>query len=249
MLRCPGLEPPMLAIRIGPAALVLAAGLAPGAVAAAGSDPFGARVTLTSDYVFRGVSQSRQRLAVQGGFDFIHDSGFFAGIWASSVDFPFDDGSEKPRRLELDIYLGLERELAGDWSGSFTLTRYDYPGSDLGRDLTYEEVLIGLEYGGQIAAHVAYTDGYLGTDKPSFTYELAAGYPAPFRLTLKGSIGYSDLRDLVGEGYTFWSVGLSRTVSGLTFDLGYFGTDSAGRRIWPEQAGNRVAFSVTATTR
>lgn len=239
----------MQATRIGPATLALAASLAPGIVAAAGSDALGARVTLTSDYVFRGVSQSRERLAVQGGFDYLHGSGFFAGIWVSSVDFPIDDTRAKPRRLELDLYLGVERELAREWTGSFTLIRYEYPGSDLGRDYAYDEVMVGVEYRGQIAARVAYTDGIFGSDRRSFNYELAAGFPLPFRMTLKGSLGYADLSDLVGDGYAFWSVGLARTVSRFTIDLDYFGTDSAGRRIWSELAGDRLALSVTATTR
>lgn len=218
-----------------------------GAVAAVGVLDFGARVTLTTDYVFRGVSRSRERSAVQGGFDLNHAVGFFAGIWASSVDFPFDDSSENPRRVELDLYLGLERELARDWTGSVTLIHYGYPDSG-GLDYTYEEAMIGLRFREQVAMFVAYTDSAFGSEEPSFTYELTAVYPAPLRLDLKGGVGYSDLQDLVGEGYVFWSAGISRAVSRFSFDLSYFGTDSAGRRIWGELADDRFVFSVTATT-
>lgn len=45
-------------------------------------NPFSANVTLTSDYAYRGISQTDERPAIQGGFDFKHDSGFYAGTWA-----------------------------------------------------------------------------------------------------------------------------------------------------------------------
>ena len=59
---------------------------------------------MTTDYRFRGISQNDEDFAIQGGFDYAHDSGFYAGLWASNVDFQIqtvDDAS-----AELDIYAG-----------------------------------------------------------------------------------------------------------------------------------------------
>ena len=44
-------------------------------------------VGLTTDYVFRGISQTDEKPAIQGGLDYAHSSGAYAGVWASNVDF------------------------------------------------------------------------------------------------------------------------------------------------------------------
>jgi hypothetical protein len=56
-----------------------------------------ANVTLASDYVFRGVSQTDNQMAIQGGFDWGHDSGFYVGTWASNVDSQFFGGAPTRR--------------------------------------------------------------------------------------------------------------------------------------------------------
>ena len=60
-------------------------------------------VALTTDYRFRGISQTDRNPAVQGGFDWSHDSGFYLGTWGSNVDFA---GS-----LELDYYGGYANNI------------------------------------------------------------------------------------------------------------------------------------------
>ncbi len=223
-------------------ACALMAGLAADSVAGVGPDHFGGRLTLTTDYVFRGVSHSREKPALQGGLDFNHDSGFFAGIWGSNVEFPTGGNREVPGPLEIDIYLGIDRELGRDWSGVATLVRYGYSSSDF----SYNEAIVGLRYREQIAAFVAYTDSAFGSDEPSFTLELSALYPAPFHLDLSVGLGYSDLDDPFGHSYSFWKLGVSRTLSRFTVDLGYFGTEEAARNIWGELADDRLVLSVTA---
>lgn len=63
---------------------------------------FESYVTLVSEYSFRGVAQSDEGPALQGGVDWSHDSGFYIGSWASTVDF--NDGDEA--NIELDIFAG-----------------------------------------------------------------------------------------------------------------------------------------------
>ena len=57
------------------------------------SGPFSFNIGVVSDYAFRGVSQTNEGPAFQGGVDFSHDSGFYAGVWASNVDFVDGDGA------------------------------------------------------------------------------------------------------------------------------------------------------------
>ena len=62
--------------------------------------PISANVALTSNYIFRGQTQNNEDPALQGGFDFEHGSGFYAGVWGSNVDFGGDESTE------LDFYGG-----------------------------------------------------------------------------------------------------------------------------------------------
>jgi uncharacterized protein (TIGR02001 family) len=77
--------------------LTAAAGFAQSTAAAPSAFTTSGNLSLTSDYVFRGVSQSEGQLAVQGGFDVAHKSGLSAGVWASSV-------SSAKGSLEVDLY-------------------------------------------------------------------------------------------------------------------------------------------------
>ena len=76
---------------------------APGAITVSGS------VTLVSDYRFRGVSLSGGDPAIQGGIDLAHESGFYVGTWASSID---DGGTDLLGDVELDVYAGWSGEVS-----------------------------------------------------------------------------------------------------------------------------------------
>jgi uncharacterized protein (TIGR02001 family) len=67
---------------------------------------FGASVTLTTDYVFRGVSQTDENPAIQGSFDYKHPVSAYLGVWASNVDESISKGN-----IEIDYYAGFTREL------------------------------------------------------------------------------------------------------------------------------------------
>lgn len=84
-------------------------------------------VELTSDYVFRGLTQSWGKPAVQGGVDLATASGFAAGTWMSSVsDHSYPGGS-----VEWDIYASYGRPIDADWSWRAGLYGYVYPGANL----------------------------------------------------------------------------------------------------------------------
>src|SRR4051812_17083639 len=71
---------------------------------------FTGNVALTSDYVFRGVSQTNNNVAIQGGFDWDTGAGFHVGTWGSSLNFK--DGSEAS--AEIDLYGGYAGKLMDD---------------------------------------------------------------------------------------------------------------------------------------
>ena len=87
-------------------------GAIPMAAMPAHSDDWGgftANIALTTDYRFRGQSQSQGEFALSGGVDYAHESGFFAGVWASNVDF--NDAAET--YYEVDLYAGFTKAITG----------------------------------------------------------------------------------------------------------------------------------------
>ena len=96
-----------------------------------------ANVSFTTDYIWRGMTQS-DGPAVQGGFDYEADSGFYAGFWGSNVNFNNGNGQE------LDYYAGYGFSL-GDVGVDVGYITYDYPDSD--PDLKFEEIYLVFSFG------------------------------------------------------------------------------------------------------
>jgi uncharacterized protein (TIGR02001 family) len=186
-----------------------------------------ANVALTTDYKFRGISQSDESAALQGGFDVNHESGFYVGTWASSVDFDSNDGYDGS--LELDIYAGFGGSINDDWSYDVGGLYYAYPG-DNGDDGDFFEVYGSVSWK-DATVGVNYSDDYYaGTDKATYVYA-EYSYGLPWELSLDLHVGYQMLEE--GEGflssdedaYTDYSVSVSRDFAGYNIAVAYMGTD------------------------
>jgi uncharacterized protein (TIGR02001 family) len=86
-------------------------------------------VGLFSQYIYRGITQTNEKPALQGGFDYAHSSGLYAGIWGSNVSWISDPGNGVSASLELDTYFGYKNSFAEDFSYDVGFLRYNYPGS------------------------------------------------------------------------------------------------------------------------
>ncbi|MGB3625702.1 MAG: TorF family putative porin [Henriciella sp.] len=180
-------------------------------------------VTLTSDYVFRGVTQTDGAPMVQGGFDFASDE-FYIGTWASGVDF--GDGTS----TEIDVYAGWTPTV-GVFDLDLGAIYYWYPDAPDDPSQNFVEVYAGagttLGEFVDVGASVAYSpDFYLETGD-AFYWSASAGIPLGESFGLDASIGYSDFQDTGGD-YTDYSVGLTTSLEGFDFDFRYIGTDIDG---------------------
>lgn len=126
-------------------ALILAALVAPGVTLAAEAETTShkedkhvipasehtvtANVGLFSDYLYRGISQTGTKPAIQGGFDYAHSSGLYAGVWGSNISWLSDAGAASSASLELDTYFGFKNSFATDFSYDVGFLRYNYPGT------------------------------------------------------------------------------------------------------------------------
>ncbi len=89
-----------------------------------------ANVGIFSDYIFRGLTQTNSNPAVQGGLDFTHSSGFYAGTWLSNISWLTDFGAYKSASLEWDFYGGYRGSFGNsDFGYDVGLLQYYYPGT------------------------------------------------------------------------------------------------------------------------
>jgi uncharacterized protein (TIGR02001 family) len=188
-------------------------------------------VAVTTDYVYRGVSQTRGEPALQGGLQVQLPRGWSAAAWASTIDYGGPSGHE------LDLQLAHTWSLNGDWSAQLALTHYDYSTHDAGYD--YDELSATLTYGQRIAASVSWspnTSRYgawtLARDRPAIAYELSLLQPLSARWSLSAGAGHYDLEELFGTGYWFWSGGVTFQWQSVQVDLLHIGTDEAAEHLF-----------------
>ena len=205
---------------------------------------FSANVALTTDYVFRGISQSNEEPTVQGGIDWSHaDTGLYLGIWGSGVDFT--DASS-----EFDLYGGIAGTV-GDISWDLGGIYYHYPGSDdnLNYDFWELAVAAGYDFGvAQTSLSLNYSPDYFGASGDSYYLATYATVPLPYDLTLSAHAGHQWIEDNAAFGtpdYTDWSLGLGYTVEGFDLGLTYNDTDLKEPGECADGCGARLVFSVS----
>jgi uncharacterized protein (TIGR02001 family) len=99
------------------------------------ASPITANVTLVSDYRFRGISQSNMKPAIQGGFDYAHESGLYIGNWNSSISWIGDLNPGVSAPIEMNFYGGLKKEfIAPGFVSDIGVLQYAYPSTG---NLTY----------------------------------------------------------------------------------------------------------------
>jgi uncharacterized protein (TIGR02001 family) len=202
----------------------------------ASAHTFTANVGFVSDYSFRGISQTMGEPAVQGGFDYVHASGLYLGVWGSNVSgTQFIDGN-----LETDLYGGWARTW-GDWGVNVGGLYYYYPGAKLPNGDKYDTF---EGYGGVswkwISAKVSYafTDFFgcnASSCAPNFndnskgsTYaELNATYPVSEAFSVIGHVGHQTIEGTaVNLDYTDYKLGVNYLYNGFNFGVAYKDTDA-----------------------
>lgn len=207
-----------------------------------------ANAALVSDYRFRGISQSNEDVAIQAGFDYAADNGFYIGTWGSSVDFDSISGFDGS--LELDVYAGWGTDFGENSSIDLGYIYYAYPGDSGSGVGDYQEIY--ANYGWRdLSLGVAYSDDYYG-DTGSFWY-LQAGYDWGFAenwaLSLHGGYNIFDDDAFLSsdKGHYFdYSVGVTWSVVGVDLGLAWVGTDLDKKDVYDYSWGDDTAvFSLS----
>ncbi|MDH3527350.1 MAG: TorF family putative porin [Gammaproteobacteria bacterium] len=206
-------------------------------------------VSLLSDYAFRGVSQTDEQIALQGGFDWSHDSGFYVGTWASNVDSSFFNDPQDPQ-LEIDLYAGFGGELGNGISYDFGILHYDYPGADAAD--TDELYISGSMSGFTVSLNYSDELAFVGSKESA--YYLAAGYemslPQDFGLSVHIGLSDGDAFDPgkptgLPDSIVDWSIGISKSVAGVDLGLTYVDSDADDATFFDDLADSRIVFSIS----
>ena len=199
-------------------------------------------VGAATDYVFRGVSQTRGRGEAFGGADVTLGRIGYAGAWLSNVDF--GDST----KLEYDLYAGV-RPVVGPVTLDLGAIRYGYGNVPHGADWNYWEVKAAGSMGlgpATVGAALFYSPNATGPGKvQSYYYELNGSLPIrSSRFVLSGAVGRESLQ---GPGdYTTWDAGVGYALTDkLGLDLRYWDTDAP--KAFGKNYKARVVASIKAT--
>lgn len=165
--------------------------------AGAASAELAGNIGVTSNYMWRGTTQTNDDSAIQGGIDWTHSSGAYAGVWTSNTAF----GSS-----EMDYYLGYGSEAAGI-GYDVSLIDYTYPQAD---GLDWLELNLGLSYQ-NASLSLGYTDDVFGSSTNALYTSVGYDIPLKKDLTLGLVVGYYNFDDeTVFPSYTHYGASLSK---------------------------------------
>lgn len=206
-------------------------------------------VAVTSDYPFRGLSQTLEEPAIQGGLDLAHPSGLYLGAWGSSVNF--GEAANPRAQVEMDVYGGFGFSAAELFDVDVGAIYYAYPGSE---DREYDFLEFGLGASRSFSmldggVSASYSPDYFGESGESWYYGLDLGIPVSL-LTLSGSLGHQTIEDNEIFGtpdYTTWSLGLGVGLAGFDLSGQYVDTDIDDEECFggSDLCGGRAVFSVS----
>lgn len=222
------------------------------------SFPLSATFAVTSDYVFRGVSQTGGEPAFQAGVTYSAPFGLYAGVWGSNVDFEVDDREAGIRgpNFEWDYFVGWNKDLSDAWNLDLGATRYTYTDDSTGfGNGNYNEYIAKLTWSGPvtIGGILAYADDYGNLDAEETYTGLSASYDiGETGFNLGASTGYTSIEAADDGGradYFDGSVTVSKGFGPATATLGYydtFGSDADELKDLPgDFYEDRVALTVT----
>ena len=223
--------------------------------------PVTANVTVTNDYRYRGITQSNYKPAIQGGFDYAHESGFYIGNWNSSISWVSDGNPGTSSPIEMDFYGGFKKEFIGEgFASDFGVLQYYYPTTGfkssymLNPNSTELYAAQNFTFGpitGFVKFSYALTTLF-GTpnSQGSFYPDLTVNYDTGFwGISANGHVGYQYVagqpngsnmgQPLTNLSYTDWKLGLTKDFGGgLSLAAAYISTNANPQWYYTPQASS-----------
>lgn len=199
-------------------------------------------LTVTNDYVWRGISQTNQGPALQGSLRYTTPVGVYVGAWTSNVDYGKGDPDH-----EIDGLIGYKTALGDKVELDVVLGRYFYPGAS---HLNWTELTSTATLAETYFVAVSYSNDNWATGTDGGHASVGANWALPKDFVISAVVGRSFFNTGTGlKDYTDWSLGLNKTFGPLTLGVAYTGADrhgqhNAGRA---ELADKRVVITATVS--
>ena len=184
-------------------------------------------VGATTDYRYRGISQSRLKPAVQGGIDYADKSGFYVGAWGSSIKWVKDAGGDT--NMELDLYAGYKGAV-GDVAYDVGFLRYEYPSNKLAVSANTNEIYGAATYGPATLKYSHAVSNLFGfaNSKNSYYVDLSATFDLGEGYSLVPHVGYQSVKNNGDFSYSDYALTLGKDLgNGLSATAAVIGTDSS----------------------
>jgi uncharacterized protein (TIGR02001 family) len=213
-----------------------------------------ANIGIFSQYVFRGVSQTDEKPAVQGGFDWTHKSGFYLGTWGSNISWLSDGQSAVSAPIELDFYGGYRGSLPADFGYDIGGLYYYYPGNYPGDGYTNPDTfeVYGALSWKFLSAKYSYSTGHTfgfpsssGSDylEGNLSYDITdKANDTIGKVTVIAHVGHQRFKGFSAFNYTDWKVGGAADALGLTFGV-YVTDTNANKMLYTNAFGKKIADS------
>lgn len=211
-------------ITIAAAAVALAATSLP--TWAQDASPLSFNLSVVSDYRYRGISQTRLKPAVQGGVDFVHSTGFYAGAWASTIKWIKEAGGDAG--VEIDTYLGYKTEVAKGVTLDVGFLRYNYPGHDVEISPNTNELYGAVSFGPATLKYSHSTSNLFGfaDSKNSGYLDLSATFDVGGGFTLTPHVGRQRVKNNSEASYTDYSLTVNKEWYGFTWGAAFVATNT-----------------------
>ncbi|MBF0160324.1 MAG: hypothetical protein HQL58_12465 [Magnetococcales bacterium] len=209
-------------------------------------------LSLYSDYVSRGFTNSNRKPALQGSVKLAHSSGFYVSAWGSNVRFDLM-GNDSPD-IEVDLAGGWSQEFENGLSVDVGALRYLYPGVPGAIEMPYTEFYAGLGYkimDLSLNAKYYYSPDFSGSiaGDPASYLTATAEYALPYDIKVGASYGHSFgpffKNGGIASSYNDYRIGISKDISGVVASLNWYDTDSRGKALGGPIAVNRFVVGLS----
>ena len=174
---------------------------------------------VTTDYVYRGVSHSDEHGAVQIGVDVGFDSGFYLGVWGSTIDI--GGGTPRQRDREVNYYLGYSYDVSRRCTIGTNAVAYAFPGAKGPIDYDYVEYSLTANYDDRLWLEYGRSPDLYHTGAETEFASIYTSWSLGNQFTMGGGVGVYDVSELTGDDYSFWEFGVTRSIGKAALDLRY----------------------------
>lgn len=182
---------------------------------------------VTSDYRYRGISQTRLKPALQGGADYTNNpTGLYAGTWLSTIKWIDDAGGDS--KIEWDVYGGKRGNFTELLTYDVGVLSYIYPSNELPVSANTTEVYAQLGVGPAYVKYSYSTTNLFGfaDSKGSGYLDVGANISLPGEYVLNLHAGQQSIKNNDFYEYNDWKVGVTKDFGVVTVSLAVIGTDA-----------------------